>query len=163
MQVTEMPSWGGCRSQRSEVIGSPLSRLSSPDVMLCSWSSMLLAGESWRYGRCSRGHELELSLWANTAGTCIIQPVTNKKTLMHGYLTDHGSNDWEATCVWTFRLLYAGYRLMGVNSVTSQGWQLHTQQVCLLDPITGALRTVNIPFHLALRLVCRQSNTHTLS
>ncbi|XP_041828613.1 rab3 GTPase-activating protein non-catalytic subunit isoform X3 [Melanotaenia boesemani] len=48
------------------------------------------------------------------------------------------------------KLLYAGYRLMGVNSVTSQGWQLHTQQVCLLDPTTGALRTVNIPFHLAL-------------
>ncbi|XP_029316104.1 rab3 GTPase-activating protein non-catalytic subunit isoform X3 [Cottoperca gobio] len=48
------------------------------------------------------------------------------------------------------RLLYAGYRLMGVNSVTSKGWQLHTQQVCLLDPVTGALRTVNIPFHLAL-------------
>lgn len=48
------------------------------------------------------------------------------------------------------RLLYAGYRLMGVNSVTSQGWQLHTQQVCLLDPTNGALRTVNIPFHLAL-------------
>ncbi|XP_058470844.1 rab3 GTPase-activating protein non-catalytic subunit isoform X2 [Solea solea] len=48
------------------------------------------------------------------------------------------------------RLLYAGYHLMGVNSVTSQGWQLHTQQVCLLDPITGAMRTVNIPFHLAL-------------
>ncbi|KAM7403977.1 hypothetical protein PAMA_004407 [Pampus argenteus] len=48
------------------------------------------------------------------------------------------------------RLLYAGYRLMGVNSVTSQGWRLHTQQVCLLDPITGAMRTVNIPFHLAL-------------
>uniref|UniRef100_A0A8C2Z3W0 RAB3 GTPase activating protein subunit 2 (non-catalytic) n=1 Tax=Cyclopterus lumpus TaxID=8103 RepID=A0A8C2Z3W0_CYCLU len=48
------------------------------------------------------------------------------------------------------RLLYAGYRLMGVNSVTSKGWQLHTQQVCLLDPTTGALRTVNIPFHLAL-------------
>ncbi|XP_061599089.1 rab3 GTPase-activating protein non-catalytic subunit isoform X2 [Cololabis saira] len=48
------------------------------------------------------------------------------------------------------RLLYAGYRLMGVNSVTSQGWQLQTQQVCLLDPGSGALRTVNIPFHLAL-------------
>ncbi|XP_029937881.1 rab3 GTPase-activating protein non-catalytic subunit isoform X2 [Myripristis murdjan] len=48
------------------------------------------------------------------------------------------------------RLLYAGYRLMGVNSVTSQGWQLHTQQVCLLDPTTGALRTVTVPFHLAL-------------
>uniref|UniRef100_A0A8C7FCX0 RAB3 GTPase activating protein subunit 2 (non-catalytic) n=1 Tax=Oncorhynchus kisutch TaxID=8019 RepID=A0A8C7FCX0_ONCKI len=37
------------------------------------------------------------------------------------------------------RLLYAGYRLMGVNSVTSQGWLLHTQQVCLFDPATGAL------------------------
>lgn len=57
------------------------------------------------------------------------------------------------------RLLYAGYRLMGVNSVTSQGWQFHTQQVCLLDPITGALRTVNIPFHLALRLVLRPNLT----
>uniref|UniRef100_A0AAZ3NRJ9 Rab3 GTPase-activating protein non-catalytic subunit n=1 Tax=Oncorhynchus tshawytscha TaxID=74940 RepID=A0AAZ3NRJ9_ONCTS len=40
------------------------------------------------------------------------------------------------------RLLYAGYRLMGVNSVTSQGWQLHTQQVCLFDPATGALHCV---------------------
>nr|XP_023663459.1 rab3 GTPase-activating protein non-catalytic subunit isoform X3 [Paramormyrops kingsleyae] len=48
------------------------------------------------------------------------------------------------------RLLYTGYRLMGVNSVTSQGWQLHTQQLCLLDPATGALRTVTVPFHLAL-------------
>ncbi|KAJ3613339.1 hypothetical protein NHX12_019589 [Muraenolepis orangiensis] len=47
-------------------------------------------------------------------------------------------------------LLYAGYRLMGVNSVTSQGWQLHTQQVCLLDPASGALRTITVPFHLAL-------------
>uniref|UniRef100_A0A673CNK7 RAB3 GTPase activating protein subunit 2 (non-catalytic) n=1 Tax=Sphaeramia orbicularis TaxID=375764 RepID=A0A673CNK7_9TELE len=58
------------------------------------------------------------------------------------------------------RLLYAGYRLMGVNSVTSQGWQLHTQQVCLLDPTTGALRTVNVPFHLALRLAQRHQNMH---
>ncbi|CAB1335014.1 unnamed protein product [Coregonus sp. 'balchen'] len=48
------------------------------------------------------------------------------------------------------RLLYAGYRLMGVNSVTSQGWQLHTQQVCLFDPATGVLRTITVPFHLAL-------------
>ncbi|XP_030642877.1 rab3 GTPase-activating protein non-catalytic subunit [Chanos chanos] len=48
------------------------------------------------------------------------------------------------------RLLYPGYRLMGVNSVTSQGWQLHTQQVCLLDPVSGILRTITIPFHLAL-------------
>uniref|UniRef100_W5NKA0 Uncharacterized protein n=1 Tax=Lepisosteus oculatus TaxID=7918 RepID=W5NKA0_LEPOC len=39
---------------------------------------------------------------------------------------------------------------MGVTSVTSQGWQLPTQQVCLLDPASGALRTVTVPFHLAL-------------
>ncbi|XP_034051245.1 rab3 GTPase-activating protein non-catalytic subunit isoform X2 [Thalassophryne amazonica] len=48
------------------------------------------------------------------------------------------------------RLLYAGYHLMGVNSMTSHGWQLHTHQVCLLDPTTGTLRTVGVPFHLAL-------------
>ncbi|XP_069055277.1 rab3 GTPase-activating protein non-catalytic subunit isoform X2 [Lepisosteus oculatus] len=48
------------------------------------------------------------------------------------------------------RLLYPGYKLMGVTSVTSQGWQLPTQQVCLLDPASGALRTVTVPFHLAL-------------
>uniref|UniRef100_A0A673LD35 Rab3 GTPase-activating protein non-catalytic subunit-like n=1 Tax=Sinocyclocheilus rhinocerous TaxID=307959 RepID=A0A673LD35_9TELE len=48
------------------------------------------------------------------------------------------------------RLLYAGHRLMGVNSVTSQGWQIHTQQVCLFDPVNGALRAVTVPFHLAL-------------
>jgi len=40
---------------------------------------------------------------------------------------------------------------MGVNSVTSQGWQIHTQQVCLFDPVNGALRAITIPFHLALR------------
>ncbi|XP_056914815.1 rab3 GTPase-activating protein non-catalytic subunit isoform X2 [Takifugu flavidus] len=48
------------------------------------------------------------------------------------------------------RLLYAGHRLMGVNCVTSQGWHLHTPKVCLLDPAARTLRTVNIPFHLAL-------------
>ncbi|XP_077477738.1 rab3 GTPase-activating protein non-catalytic subunit isoform X2 [Stigmatopora argus] len=48
------------------------------------------------------------------------------------------------------RLLYGGYRLLGVNSVTSQGWKIHSHQVCLLDPVTEVLRTVNVPFHLAL-------------
>ncbi|TWW71568.1 Rab3 GTPase-activating protein non-catalytic subunit [Takifugu flavidus] len=51
------------------------------------------------------------------------------------------------------RLLYAGHRLMGVNCVTSQGWHLHTPKVCLLDPAARTLRTVNIPFHLALSWV----------
>lgn len=40
---------------------------------------------------------------------------------------------------------------MGVNSVTSQGWQIHTQQMCLFDPCNGVLRAITIPFHLALR------------
>ncbi|XP_033859134.3 rab3 GTPase-activating protein non-catalytic subunit [Acipenser ruthenus] len=48
------------------------------------------------------------------------------------------------------RLLYPGYKIMGLNNVTSQGWQPQTQQVCLIDAATGSLRTVNVPFHLAL-------------
>lgn len=48
------------------------------------------------------------------------------------------------------RLLYPGYKIMGLNNVTSQGWQPQTQQVCLIDAATGSMRTVNVPFHLAL-------------
>ncbi|XP_041107019.1 rab3 GTPase-activating protein non-catalytic subunit [Polyodon spathula] len=48
------------------------------------------------------------------------------------------------------RLLYPGYKIMGLNNVTSQGWQPQTQQVCLIDAATGSLRTVSVPFHLAL-------------
>ncbi|KAE8600460.1 hypothetical protein XENTR_v10013259 [Xenopus tropicalis] len=49
------------------------------------------------------------------------------------------------------RLLYPGYKIMGLNNVTSQGWQPQTYQICLIDPVSGNVRTVNIPFHLALR------------
>ncbi|KAM4771924.1 rab3 GTPase-activating protein non-catalytic subunit [Rhinophrynus dorsalis] len=48
------------------------------------------------------------------------------------------------------RLLYPGYKIMGLNNVTSQGWQPQTYQICLIDPVSGNVRTVNIPFHLAL-------------
>ncbi|XP_068089021.1 rab3 GTPase-activating protein non-catalytic subunit isoform X2 [Hyperolius riggenbachi] len=48
------------------------------------------------------------------------------------------------------RLLYPGYKIMGLNNVTSQGWQPQTYQICLIDPVSGSVRTVNIPFHLAL-------------
>ncbi|XP_072265981.1 rab3 GTPase-activating protein non-catalytic subunit isoform X1 [Pyxicephalus adspersus] len=48
------------------------------------------------------------------------------------------------------RLLYPGYKIMGLNNVTSQGWQPQTFQICLIDPVSGNVRTVNIPFHLAL-------------
>ncbi|XP_063299884.1 rab3 GTPase-activating protein non-catalytic subunit [Pelobates fuscus] len=48
------------------------------------------------------------------------------------------------------RLLYPGYKIMGLNNVTSQGWQPQTFQLCLIDPVSGNVRTVNIPFHLAL-------------
>uniref|UniRef100_A0A8C5PP24 RAB3 GTPase activating non-catalytic protein subunit 2 n=1 Tax=Leptobrachium leishanense TaxID=445787 RepID=A0A8C5PP24_9ANUR len=48
------------------------------------------------------------------------------------------------------RLLYPGYKIMGLNNVTSQGWQPQTFQLCLIDPVSGNVRTINIPFHLAL-------------
>ncbi|KAL7987378.1 hypothetical protein Chor_006297 [Crotalus horridus] len=48
------------------------------------------------------------------------------------------------------RLLYPGYKIMGLNSVTSQGWQPQTYQICLVDPVSGTVKTVHIPFHLAL-------------
>ncbi|XP_060102343.1 rab3 GTPase-activating protein non-catalytic subunit [Heteronotia binoei] len=48
------------------------------------------------------------------------------------------------------RLLYPGYKIMGLNNVTSQGWQPQTYQICLVDPVSGTVKTVHIPFHLAL-------------
>ncbi|NXY81283.1 RBGPR protein, partial [Alcedo cyanopectus] len=48
------------------------------------------------------------------------------------------------------RLLYPGYKIMGLNNVTSQGWQPQTYQICLVDPASGSIKTVHVPFHLAL-------------
>ncbi|XP_032145172.1 rab3 GTPase-activating protein non-catalytic subunit isoform X3 [Sapajus apella] len=48
------------------------------------------------------------------------------------------------------RLLYPGYKIMGLNNVTSQSWQPQTYQICLVDPVSGSVKTVNVPFHLAL-------------
>ncbi|XP_038616705.1 rab3 GTPase-activating protein non-catalytic subunit isoform X2 [Tachyglossus aculeatus] len=48
------------------------------------------------------------------------------------------------------RLLYPGYKIMGLNNVTSQSWQPQTHQICLVDPESGGVKTVNVPFHLAL-------------
>ncbi|XP_006869763.1 PREDICTED: rab3 GTPase-activating protein non-catalytic subunit [Chrysochloris asiatica] len=48
------------------------------------------------------------------------------------------------------RLLYPGYKIMGLNNVTSQSWQPQTYQICLVDPVSGSMKTVNVPFHLAL-------------
>ncbi|XP_067844977.1 rab3 GTPase-activating protein non-catalytic subunit isoform X2 [Heptranchias perlo] len=48
------------------------------------------------------------------------------------------------------RLLYPGYKIMGLNNVTSQGWQPQTYQICLIDPVDGNVKTINVPFHLAL-------------
>lgn len=49
------------------------------------------------------------------------------------------------------RLLYPGYKIMGLNNVTSQSWQPQTYQICLVDPVSGSVKTVIVPFHLALR------------
>ncbi|XP_006022403.1 rab3 GTPase-activating protein non-catalytic subunit isoform X2 [Alligator sinensis] len=48
------------------------------------------------------------------------------------------------------RLLYPGYKIMGLNNVTSQGWQPQTYQICLVDPVSGSMKTIHVPFHLAL-------------
>ncbi|XP_036057773.1 rab3 GTPase-activating protein non-catalytic subunit isoform X1 [Onychomys torridus] len=48
------------------------------------------------------------------------------------------------------RLLYPGYKIMGLNNVTSQSWQPQTYQICLVDPVSASVKTVNVPFHLAL-------------
>uniref|UniRef100_A0AAR2JAU7 RAB3 GTPase activating protein subunit 2 (non-catalytic) n=1 Tax=Pygocentrus nattereri TaxID=42514 RepID=A0AAR2JAU7_PYGNA len=74
-----------------------------------------------------------------------------RRGILEVWGTQHGPRVGAFTVGKHCRLLYPGYRLMGVNSVTSQGWHLHTQQVCLFDPTTGVLRSITIPFHLALR------------
>lgn len=48
------------------------------------------------------------------------------------------------------RLLYPGYKIMGLNNVTSQSWQPQTYQICLVDPVSASVKVVNVPFHLAL-------------
>ncbi|XP_045716107.1 rab3 GTPase-activating protein non-catalytic subunit [Phyllostomus hastatus] len=48
------------------------------------------------------------------------------------------------------RLLYPGYKIMGLNNVTSQSWQPQTYQICLVDPVSASVKTVTVPFHLAL-------------
>uniref|UniRef100_A0A671QD64 Rab3 GTPase-activating protein non-catalytic subunit-like n=1 Tax=Sinocyclocheilus anshuiensis TaxID=1608454 RepID=A0A671QD64_9TELE len=73
-----------------------------------------------------------------------------RRGILEVWGTQHGPRVGAFTVGKHCRLLYAGHRLMGVNSVTSQGWQIHTQQVCLFDPVNGALRAVTVPFHLAL-------------
>ncbi|EMP31169.1 Rab3 GTPase-activating protein non-catalytic subunit, partial [Chelonia mydas] len=48
------------------------------------------------------------------------------------------------------RLMYPGYKIMGLNNMISQGWQSQTYQICLVDPVSGSIKTVHVPFHLAL-------------
>ncbi|KAF7704827.1 hypothetical protein HF521_021899 [Silurus meridionalis] len=73
-----------------------------------------------------------------------------RRGILEVWGTQHGPRIGAFTVGKHCRLLYPGYRLMGVNSVTSQSWHLHTQQVCLFDPVNGLLRTITVPFHLAL-------------
>ncbi|XP_076848214.1 LOW QUALITY PROTEIN: rab3 GTPase-activating protein non-catalytic subunit [Brachyhypopomus gauderio] len=73
-----------------------------------------------------------------------------RRGILEVWGTQHGPRVGAFTVGKHCRLLYPGYRLMGVNSVTSQGWHLHTQQVCLFDPTTGVIRSITVPFHLAL-------------
>ncbi|KAK3563420.1 hypothetical protein QTP86_027791 [Hemibagrus guttatus] len=73
-----------------------------------------------------------------------------RRGILEVWGTQHGPRIGAFTVGKHCSLLYPGYKLMGVNSVTSQGWHLHTQQVCLFDPVNGVLRSITVPFHLAL-------------
>uniref|UniRef100_A0A4W4H5S8 RAB3 GTPase activating protein subunit 2 (non-catalytic) n=1 Tax=Electrophorus electricus TaxID=8005 RepID=A0A4W4H5S8_ELEEL len=73
-----------------------------------------------------------------------------RRGILEVWGTQHGPRVGAFTVGKHCRLLYPGYRLMGVNSVTSHAWHSHTQQVCLFDPTTGVIRSITVPFHLAL-------------
>lgn len=47
------------------------------------------------------------------------------------------------------QLLCPGYGLMGLNNVTCRDVKVPVQSCYLLDP-TGTVRTIDVPFHLAL-------------
>lgn len=48
------------------------------------------------------------------------------------------------------RLLCPGHGMMGLNNVTYKGVKVQLHQIYLLDP-EGTVKSVEVPFHLALR------------
>ena len=48
------------------------------------------------------------------------------------------------------QLVYLSHGILGLNNVTSKGIKIKAFQVALMDP-DGTVKTVTVPFHLALR------------
>ncbi|XP_062863065.1 rab3 GTPase-activating protein non-catalytic subunit [Trichomycterus rosablanca] len=99
-------------------------------------------------GRGERGMTTSPSMPRRSAQFLVIY--APRRGILEVWGTQHGPRVGAFTVGKHCRLLYPGYRLMGLNSVTSQSWNLHTQQVCLFDPVNGVLRSITVPFHLAL-------------
>ncbi|XP_040286392.1 rab3 GTPase-activating protein non-catalytic subunit [Bufo bufo] len=98
-----------------------------------------------------RGH---FSPFGNTQGPCRVAQFlviyAPRRGILEVWSTQQGPRVGAFNVGKHCRLLYPGYKIMGLNNVTSQGWQPQTYQICLIDPVSGNVRTVNIPFHLAL-------------
>jgi hypothetical protein len=57
-------------------------------------------------------------------------------------------------------LVCPSYGLMGLNNVTYRGIKTPRAFHCaLIDPVEGAIKTLDIPFHLALRSVKQNHET----
>ncbi|XP_063775203.1 rab3 GTPase-activating protein non-catalytic subunit isoform X2 [Pseudophryne corroboree] len=95
-----------------------------------------------------------LSPFGNTHGSCRVAQFlviyAPRRGILEVWSTQQGPRVGAFNVGKHCRLLYPGYKIMGLNNVTSQGWQPQTYQICLIDPVSGNVRTVNIPFHLAL-------------
>lgn len=59
------------------------------------------------------------------------------------------------------QLICPGYGYLGLNNVTSRGVKTKSFQCALLDP-SGTIKTLEVPFHLALRSVLKQKHFNTL-
>lgn len=59
------------------------------------------------------------------------------------------------------QLICPGYGYLGLNNVTSRGVKTKSFQCALLDP-SGSIKTLEVPFHLALRSVLKQKHFNTL-
>ena len=48
------------------------------------------------------------------------------------------------------QLIHISYGILGLNNVTCKGVKVKAFQVALMD-VDGSIKTVEVPFHLALR------------
>uniref|UniRef100_G3T6W3 RAB3 GTPase activating non-catalytic protein subunit 2 n=1 Tax=Loxodonta africana TaxID=9785 RepID=G3T6W3_LOXAF len=101
-----------------------------------------------------RPEKVELSPFGNTQGPSRVAQFlviyAPRRGILEVWSTQQGPRVGAFNVGKHCRLLYPGYKIMGLNNVTSQSWQPQTCQMCLVDPVSGSMKTVTVPFHLAL-------------